>query len=213
MTYVQVVNAVLRRMRENQVIDYDDTDYSTLVADFVNDVASDVCAFHWSSLRHLETVSLDGSLVYEVSNTVEASEILRVYNDTQNYSLRASPYEDITAAKLYTTNTSNPEWYREYGIHATNLTRQIEVYPDNSYDTLKVSAWTPQDSFSASSTVVKIPTRPLIYGTWALAIEERGEDAGAAGSRIGSMYQRYLQQAVSRELERRSVGENTWEPV
>lgn len=211
MTYVQVVNAVLRRMRETQVTNYDDTDYSTLIGDFVNDVADDMCAFRWSSLRHLETVSLDGSLVYEVASTTEESEILRVYNDTQDYRLKVSPYEDITEAKLYTTNTSNPMWYREYGIHATNLTRQIEVYPDNSSDTLKVSVWTPQDAFSSSSTVVKIPTRPLIYGTWAMAIEERGEDAGAKN--VASMYQRFLQKAVNRELERRSESENTWEPT
>ena len=52
MTYVQLVNSVLRRLRENEVTTVQSDNYSKLIGDLVND-AKDVVesAWDWSALR------------------------------------------------------------------------------------------------------------------------------------------------------------------
>jgi len=52
MTYLQIVNSVLTRLRENQVDTVDFDEYSSLIAAFVNDAKAQIENSHsWSSLR------------------------------------------------------------------------------------------------------------------------------------------------------------------
>ena len=52
MTYLELVNGVLRRLRENQVETVAETSYSVLIGDFVNDAKQLVEDSHsWSALR------------------------------------------------------------------------------------------------------------------------------------------------------------------
>ena len=37
MTYLQLVNAVMRRLREEEITTVDESDYAKLIGDFVND--------------------------------------------------------------------------------------------------------------------------------------------------------------------------------
>lgn len=38
MTYLEIINAVLRRLRETEVTDVNETDYSKLIGEYVNSV-------------------------------------------------------------------------------------------------------------------------------------------------------------------------------
>ena len=52
MTYVQLVNSVLRRLRENEVSTVQSDNYSKLIGDLVNDAKDLVeSAWDWSALR------------------------------------------------------------------------------------------------------------------------------------------------------------------
>ena len=52
MTYLEIVNRVLRRLREPQVDSLTANTYSTLIADLVNEVKRDVeNSWNWSALR------------------------------------------------------------------------------------------------------------------------------------------------------------------
>ena len=52
MTYLEAVNKVLRRLRENTVSSVDETIYSRLIGEFVNDANHMVeDAWDWSNLR------------------------------------------------------------------------------------------------------------------------------------------------------------------
>ena len=58
MTYLQAVNKVLKRLRENTVSSVDETLYSRLVGEFVNDANRMVeDAWDWSSLRETKVVT------------------------------------------------------------------------------------------------------------------------------------------------------------
>lgn len=53
MTFLQLVNRVLRRLRESTVAASNESDYSRLVADFVADIHQEVCeSDDWASFEH-----------------------------------------------------------------------------------------------------------------------------------------------------------------
>ena len=58
MTYLQLVNSVLRRLREDEITTVNETDYSKLVGDFVNDAIQVVeNSSDWTALRTTVTVN------------------------------------------------------------------------------------------------------------------------------------------------------------
>jgi len=58
MTYLELVNGVLRRLRENQVSAVDQNPYSLLIGDLVNDAKRIVeDAWDWSALRTTLTIT------------------------------------------------------------------------------------------------------------------------------------------------------------
>ena len=70
-TYVNLVNHVMRRLREDEVSSVSNTTYSTMVGDFVNDAKRHVEDAHdWSALRATITVSTsDGTDGYTLSDS------------------------------------------------------------------------------------------------------------------------------------------------
>jgi hypothetical protein len=58
MTYLQLVNSVLRRLREDEVTTVGQTSYSKLIGEFVNDAKRTVeDSYDWTALRTTLTVS------------------------------------------------------------------------------------------------------------------------------------------------------------
>ena len=58
MTYLQLVNSVLRRIREDEVSSVSQNSYSKLVGEFVNDAKRSVeDSYDWTALRTTLTVS------------------------------------------------------------------------------------------------------------------------------------------------------------
>ena len=94
MTYLQLVNSVLRRMRENEVTSIESTtdSYVKLIGEFVNDgkrIVED--AWDWSALRKTITVTTDNTkFSYSMTGTNNSFKILDVINDTSNFCMRCS---------------------------------------------------------------------------------------------------------------------------
>ena len=86
MTYLELVNAVLRRLRLEQVNSVAETDYSLLIGDFINDAKADVeVAWDWSALRTTLTVSTTASIFnYALTGSQNNIKVLDVINDTSN---------------------------------------------------------------------------------------------------------------------------------
>ena len=87
MTYLEVVNKVLIRLREDTVDSVNSNEYSRLIGEFVNDAHSQVQdAYDWSMLRTTLTANTqDGIFNYILSGSGSKSELLNVINDTSNY--------------------------------------------------------------------------------------------------------------------------------
>ena len=87
MTYLQVVNNILKRLRERTVASVDETTYSKLVGVLVNDALIDVeNAWHWSGLRTtLTATTSNGVFNYELNGSQNRLTIIDVINDTDNF--------------------------------------------------------------------------------------------------------------------------------
>ena len=69
MTYLQLVNSVLRRLREDEVTSVSQNSYSKLIGEFVNDAKRSVeDAYDWTALRTTLTVTTDDTTFNYVFN-------------------------------------------------------------------------------------------------------------------------------------------------
>ena len=90
MTFLQLVNSVMRRLREEQATTINESDYSTLIGDFVNDAKRMVeDAWDWKSLRSdFNVTTVAGTSTYTLTGSGNRLEILHVYDTTNNVELR-----------------------------------------------------------------------------------------------------------------------------
>ena len=61
MTVLEIVNRVLRRLREDTVSALIETDYSRMVAEMLHDVHQECLEYDWSSMQHIIDVPVDAS--------------------------------------------------------------------------------------------------------------------------------------------------------
>lgn len=87
MTYLQLVNSVLRRLREDEVTTVAQNSYSKLIGEFVNDSKRTVeDAYDWTALRTTLTVSTTtDTFNYVLTGSQNRMKILDVINDTSNF--------------------------------------------------------------------------------------------------------------------------------
>ena len=85
-TYLQAVNSVLRRVREQEVATVNETAYSRLVGDLVNDAKKQVeDAYEWNSLTTYFTITtVANQQNYTVTGIGERFKLIDIMNDTQD---------------------------------------------------------------------------------------------------------------------------------
>ena len=181
MTYLELVNAVLRRLREKEVGTVSQTAYSKLIGDFINESKAQIeNAWDWSSLR--TTLALNttaGIFNYELNGTQNNFEILDVWNDTSNIEMIPKTAHWFNAEFLTAEpQAGQPMFYNFNGVSADG-DAQVDVYPvpDATYSLL-FNVSLRNRVLNDDNDVIYIPHRPVILMALAMAIEERGEDGG-----------------------------------
>ena len=181
MTYLEIVNAVLRRLREREVSSVQATAYSKLIGDFINESKSQVeAAWDWSALRSTLTLNTTANVFnYELNGAQNSFKVLDVWNDSDDIEMQykdASWFnrEFLTASPQLGT----PLYYNFNGVSADGDT-QVDLYPipDAAY-ALRFNITLRNQELSADTDNMVIPKRPVILLATAMAIEERGEDGG-----------------------------------
>ena len=181
MTYLEIVNAVLRRLREREVSSVQATAYSKLIGDFINESKSQVeAAWDWSALRSTLTLNTTANVFnYELNGAQNSFKVLDVWNDSDDIEMQykdASWFnrEFLTASPQLGT----PLYYNFNGVSADGDT-QVDLYPipDAAY-ALRFNVTLRNQELSADTNNMVIPKRPVILLATAMAIEERGEDGG-----------------------------------
>lgn len=209
MTYLQLVNAVLRRLRENEVASVSSTSYSKLIGDFVNEARHQVqSAWDWSSLRSTLTVTTAADTFnYELNGANNRSSLLNVWNDTSDWEMQLKSSAWFDQQFLMTTpQKGSPIYYNFNGV-SSDGDIQVDLYPipDGVY-TLRFNMVLRSNDLTSDSDVVSIPTRPVILLATAMAIEERGEDGGQQSINAYQMGQNALADEIAFDDARNPEG-------
>ena len=215
MTYLQIINAVLRRLRETEVTDVNETDYSKLIGEYVNSVKKEVeAAWDWNALRTTLTLNTeDGVFNYTLLGSGSRFRVSDVVNDTSNYMLQQKGAAWMNQRFLTVdTQLSTPSFYSFNGVDS-NLDSKVDLYPvpDGVY-TLRFNVTIPQDDLADNTDTLQIPSEPVIQGTLARAISERGEDGGRLSNDQYILYRSAMADEIAIEAGRFS-DETVWYPV
>jgi len=201
MTYLDIVNNVLRRLREREVSTVDETSYSRLIGDFVNDAKEEIeNAWDWSHLRTTITASTTADIfAYVLTSSGTRMKVLNVVNDTSNNMMKYETAERMTNYYLNIDNVESgePRYYSFNGVDINGDTI-AEVYPkpDGVYQ-LRFNLVVRPEALTSDTAVLYAPERPVIYLAYAKAVEERGEDGGMAGMSAYNTANRSLNDAIS----------------
>lgn len=210
MTYLEIVNKVLRRLRENEVSSVNETQYSRLIGDLVNEVKREVeDAWNWDALRTTLTASTTQSLFnYVLEGAGNRFRILNVVNDTEDTKVqyRDSEWFDRVFA-TQPVQEGAPLYYNLNGVDVDG-NAQVDLYPipDGVY-TIYFNIVQPQPDLVNNGDVPLVDSQAIVYGAVARAIEERGDDGGLAAAE--PRYRGYLADLIAIEAGRRP-DETTW---
>ena len=216
MTYLQLVNSVLRRMREDETSSVESTtdSYVKLIGEFVNDARRIVeDAWDWSALRSTITVTTtDDVFSYSMTGTNNSFKILDVINDTSNFFMR--PASSSWMNKSYLVNEpvkGSPEYYSWNGVDANgNALADLYPKPDQAY-TLRFNIVDRADAFTQDNDRLVVPSSPVIQYAVALASRERGETGGVSSQELFSLAEARLADAIAFDAAR-FPSETVWTP-
>ena len=211
-TYLQLVNSVLRRVREKEVGSVQDNTYSKLIGEFVND-AKRQCedAYNWNALSETLTATTIASIFnYVLDGSGQRFRIIDVIDDTSNAMLELATTGQMN--KLFLIQTAQngaPKYYNFNGVNSDGDT-QVDLYPipDGAYN-LRFNIIRPQVPLSADTDKLLIPSEPVIFNAVARAIAERGEDGGMTSNEQYALFKQSLADAISLESGR-YLEEEVW---
>lgn len=200
MTYLQLVNAVLRRLREEEVATVSDTDYSSLIGDFVNDAKRQVeDAWDWTALRTTTTINtVAGTNKYALTNYGVRSKILYVHNDTFNRVVLQDSLQRINELDLAADSAQGPVTYYAFDGVDSNGDVNIRLYrtPDAA-QTIQVYGVNRTANLTTDTDEVSAPTAPIIQYAFSFALRERGETGGQSSVEQAAFAKQELNNAIA----------------
>ncbi len=206
MTYKELINQVLIRLREETLssdwsgnINDSSTvsDYQKVIGSLVNDTKRSIESYHdWLVLRETVDISTVASTKNYNLSSGQEFKVLDVTNNSTGNTLSPVTQQYLNSIKYPTDPTGEPNYYGFNGADSSNnLKVDLSPIPTEaqtiSFDIVKY-----QDTLTAATTVVKIPSQPIILGAYARAIAERGEDGGTQSSIAAQEAASSLAQAV-----------------
>lgn len=212
MTYLQLVNKILIRLRENEVTSVQDNPYSKLIGEFVNIVKREVeDSWNWQALRNTITANtVTQAFSYTLTGTDTRIRISDVINDTTNQVLeyRSSAWFNKQFL-LIPPETGEPYYYNLNGISEDGEV-QVDLYPvpDGLY-AVRFNLFQPEPDLVADGDTVRTPYQIIVEGAVARAISERGDDGGYTEQE--QRYNRILSDYIAMEAGTRTE-ETTWYP-
>lgn len=204
-TYLDVVNNVLRRLREPTVTSVSSTPYSSLIGVFVNDAKREVeDAAEWNALSSTITVpTVASTFNYSLTNAGTRFRVIDVLNDTSDVEIRYAPTKWMNKQFLLANNQQGaPIFYNFNGVDGDGDT-QVDVWPvPEQVYTLRFNLIIPQEELTTDTTRILVPAHLVSMLAYAKAIAERGEDGGNLSSEAYALYKNALANEVSIERNR-----------
>lgn len=185
MTYLELVNAVLRKLREDEVTTVAESPYSTMIGDIVNDAKQLVeDSWDWTSLRDSHTITtVSGTFVYSLTDFTPRSKVLYANNETENMSVRQQSLQKLRDMRLGAEDQrGNVQFFSVSGTDS-NGDLQVLVWPTpDSTETLTVYGVKRPPALVADADTLSVPSQPVIQWAYSYALRERGETGGDSGA-------------------------------
>jgi hypothetical protein len=202
MTYLELVNDVLVRLRETTVSTVSETSYSALIGKFVNDAKRQIeDAFAWNVLGQTITVSTVASTpAYSLTGAGQKFQVMDVINTTSNVGLINITFVDMNRKLNFTPLVNSiPTEFAFDGVDGSYDTK-VNLYPipDGVY-TIKFALTVPQATLTSDSTVVAVADTLVAQNAYARALVERGEDGGLSSSEAYQLYKAMLSDYIALE--------------
>jgi hypothetical protein len=218
MTYLNLVNNVLRRLREDEVTSVSSNTYSKMAGDFVNDAKKLVeDAWDWSALRTTLTVTTSvGVFNYVMTGAGNEFKVLNAYNDTDNWDLQyQTPLWFDQKYMKEEPQSGSPQYYTFNGVNSNGDT-QVEVYPkpDTAGVDLRFNVVNRGQITDSDGNVIRpkelvndtdqliIPSQPVIHLAIALLARERGETGGTSAPEYFGIADKYLSDAIALDAQK-----------
>jgi hypothetical protein len=201
MTYLNLVNAVLRKLREDEVTTVEESEYSKLIGDFVNDALNFVeASWDWSSLRTDITITTTvNQETYSLTDFGIRGELMSLYNVTNKQQIRqrTKAYIKDKHYKDPDNTTGKPRYFAFDGTDANNDT-QVTLYPtpDGVY-VLEANVVLRDQHLTTDADNTQLPTQPIIQYAFAYALRERGETGGQGAMEQMIIAQQDLSNAIA----------------
>jgi len=206
MTYKELINQVLIRLREDTIsTDWSGaindsitiSTYQKVIGSLVNDAKRSIESFHdWSGLRETVDIStVNGTKNYNLSSGQEF-QILDVINQATGDILSPVTKHYMNTTKYPTETTGQPAHYCINGVDTSNNLK-VDLTPvPTKAETISFDIVKYQDNLTTAASSLKIPAQPVILGAWARALAERGEDGGTQSSLAAEEAAASLRQAI-----------------
>ena len=214
MNYLDLVNDVLIRLREDEVTATTDTPYSKLIGKFVNDAKRIVeDSFQWNVLTETLTVTTADDLFnYVLTGSGQRFRVMDVVHSEDDIFLQPVTSSVMTNYLLNASVTKgSPTHYNFNGV--SNGDTQVDLYPvpDGVYN-IYFNIFKPQVALSAGADELLFPSEPVIKYAYAQAVAERGEDGGLAAQEATALADISLADHIAMAAHRQN-DEYVWHQV
>jgi len=200
MTYLNLMNNVLRRLREDEVTTVTANTYSKMVSDYINDAKKIVEESNdWSALREtivVTTTASDNS--YSLTGADDNVKVMSVINDTQNCFMGYQT-KDWFNEQLYINEAVEgaPRYYTYSGLDSSGDTQVlVSPTPDGVYS-LRFDVIKRQADLTSDTDVLLVPAMPVVHLAVALLARERGETGGTSTAEYFAIADKFLSDAVA----------------
>ena len=204
-TYLQAVNSVLRRLRETEVSTVQETSYSKMIGELVNDSKSSVeAAFGWNALSDTLTADTTADIFsYVLTGSGVRFKVIDAYNDSQNFFMNLAPTSWMTQQFMQTSPQRGSPTHYNFNGQDSNGDTLVDVFPipDAAY-TLRFNVILPQAPLSADDDIIKVPGDVVILQAFARALVERGEDGGLQSSEAYALAKNLMADYIALESNR-----------
>jgi hypothetical protein len=205
MTYLELVNDVLVRLRESTVTTVGETVYSTLIGKFVNDAKRQIeDSYNWNVLSTTVTITTSANThSYSLTGAGQKFQLNDAINKTSVIGLTNISFVEMNRKlNFLVPATSIPSEFVFSGVDGSGDTK-VELFPipDGVY-TVIFELNVPQATLSSDSTTVKVLDYLVTQSAYARALIERGEDGGTASSEAYALFRGMLSDAIAMESTR-----------
>jgi hypothetical protein len=214
-TFIEAINEVLIRLREDPVTAPGDTAYSRLIAIYVNDAKRQVeDAYNWNALSATVTVDTNPNIFrYLMVGAGQRFRVLDVVNQEANWFMTAETTSKMNELFLnQEVPTGAPEFYNFNGTDPNGDT-YVDLYPipDGDYS-IYFNVVAPTPPLISGSDIILVPSEPIIFLAYSKALVERGEDSGINSNEAYQLYLQSLSDHIAIDSNK-FEDETTWNPI